>query len=187
MELLGKNVYLLPISKDREDTLNIVRWRNQPFVSSNFIYREQFTVQSHEKWMETMVDTGKAIQFIIYAKVQDKPIGSVYLRDIDGKNNKAEYGIFIGEENYLGKGFGRETAQIVLKYAFRQLQLHKIFLRVFACNQRALQSYKKTGFVKEGYFKDEVKIKEQYHDIVFMSVISDEFHIADEKQTEVNV
>lgn len=165
--LEGTTIYLLPIRQ--QDTEDIIRWRNQPFVRDKFIYRELFTRESHEKWLETMVKTKKVEQFIIYVKEENKAVGSVYLRDIDRENGKAEYGIFIGEEAYLGRGIGSETAKVVLTYAFSELHLHKIMLRVFATNVRAIESYKKAGFVEEGYFKEEVKIENKYYDIIFMA------------------
>ena len=170
----GDKIYLLPISK--KDTENVIRWRNEPFVQDKFIYREKFTKESHEKWLETMVDTGKVTQFIIYTKSEKKPIGSVYLRDINPQNKKAEFGIFIGELEYLGKGFGNEAAKLVLNYAFHILCLHKVMLRVFASNKRAIRSYEKAGFVQEGYFKDEVKIGNEYYDIIFMAILSNTYN-----------
>lgn len=175
MELAGEHIYLRYITSEKTDTENIIRWRNKEFVKNNFIYREAFTIQSHEKWLKNMVDVGKAVQFMIYVKEERVPIGSVYLKDIDHVHKKAEYGIFIGEEEYLGRGLGKEAAKLVLRYGFEDLLLHKVFLRVFSYNQAALLSYKKAGFVEEGYFKDEVKIQDHYYDIVFMSVLRDDF------------
>ena len=89
----------------REDTDLIVAWRNQDAVRKNFIYQELFTRQGHEKWIRTMVETGKVVQMIICELATDRPLGSVYIRDIDRQHNKAEYGIFIGEK----AGFVREA------------------------------------------------------------------------------
>lgn len=175
MELAGEHIYLRYITSEKTDTENIIRWRNKEFVKNNFIYREAFTIQSHVKWLKNMVDVGKAVQFIIYVKEERVPIGSVYLKDIDHVHKKAEYGIFIGEEEYLGRGLGKEAAKLVLRYGFEDLLLHKVFLRVFSYNQAALRSYKRAGFVEEGYFKDEVKIQDRYYDIIFMSVLRDDF------------
>lgn len=162
-------VYLEPIKSS--DTEDIIRWRNQPYVRSKFIYQELFTKESHEQWLRTMVDTGRVAQFIIYSKADGKAVGSVYLRDIDQKSKKAEYGIFIGEEAYLGKGLGTAAAEVVLTYAFEELKLHKVMLRVLATNQRAIASYKKAGFIEEGCFRDEVKVGDQYQDVIFMGIL----------------
>ena len=139
------------------DTENIVKWRNSDFVRNNFIYQSLFTKESHENWIRTMVETGKADQLIICLKDNSNeagiPVGSVYIRDIDWNHNKAEYGIFIGEENARGKGVGSRTAALMIEYCFKQLKLHRLFLRVFADNKQAIRSYEKAGFVSDGEAK----------------------------------
>ena len=87
-----------------EDTDRIVAWRNSDAVRKNFIYQELFTRRSHEHWIRTHVETGDVVQMIICDLEGDKPLGSVYIRDIDRHHNKAEYGIFIGEESARGRG-----------------------------------------------------------------------------------
>lgn len=158
---------------NEEDAELIIKWRNTEFVRRNFIYRGLFTRQGHENWIRTMVDTGKVIQFIILRKTDDRPIGSVYLRDIDRTHKKAEYGIFIGEEEALGKGYGTQAARMMIEYAFSREGLHKLMLRLLAENERARKSYEKAGFVREAYLKDEVFLDGRYQDVIYMAVIND--------------
>lgn len=157
------------------DAEDIVRWRNQEFVRQRFIYQKDFTIESQRKWIETKVASKEVVQFIIEYKKDHKRVGSVYLRDIDLSNNKAEYGIFLGEKDYLGKGIGGETAKLVLKYAFHTMKLNKVFLRVLADNLRAFKSYEKAGFKTEGYFKQDVMIQGEYKDVIFMGVCADQY------------
>lgn len=160
-----------------EDTPDIIRWRNSDAVRTHFIYQELFTKESHEHWIRTMVETGKADQLIICMKMQngqEKPVGSVYIRDIDTAHNKAEYGIFIGEETARGCGIGSMAAELMIRYCFEQLKLHRLFLRVFADNVQAIRSYEKAGFQKEALLTDDVLINGQYHDIVLMGIINPE-------------
>ena len=160
------------------DTENIVKWRNSDFVRNHFIYQALFTKESHENWIRTMVETGKVDQLIICIKDDTSeegiPVGSVYIRDIDWNHNKAEYGIFIGEESARGKGIGSQAAVLMIQYCFQELKLHRLFLRVFADNKQAIRSYEKAGFVKEAYLKDDVKIQGEYRDIVLMGIINPE-------------
>ena len=164
-------IYLRPITlKDTED---IVRWRNSEEVRQRFIYQGMFTKESHEKWMTDMVATGKVAQMMICETDTDKAVGSVYIRDIDPVHHKGEYGIFIGEESARGKGVGTRAAQLMIDCAFTQLGLHKLFLRVFADNQRAIRSYEKAGFQQEAYLKDDVCIDGAYKDIVLMAILNE--------------
>ncbi len=169
--LYGEDIYLRPL--EEADTDIIVAWRNQDFVKENFIYQQPFTKEGHLSWIENMIKTGKVIQFILCTK-EDNPIGSVYLRDIDRVHNKAEYGIFIGEKEALGKGYGTQAAKLAIAYAFEVLRLHKVMLRVLAGNDRAKRSYEKAGFVQEAYLKDEVCLKEGYRDVILMACINPE-------------
>lgn len=156
-----------------EDTEDIIRWRNSDAVRKRFIYQAPFTKQSHEKWVETMVRTGKVVQMIICEKAGGKKIGSVYIRDIDAVHHKGEYGIFIGEAEARGKGYGTAAALLMKQYAFSELHLHRLFLRVFADNAQAIASYEKAGFVREAYLRDDVCIDGQFRDIVLMAVLAE--------------
>ena len=101
----GDKIYLRNITY--EDTPLVVKWRNNERVRNNFIYREVFTEDIHNNWMKTKVETGEVVQLIICQKTDsnenesegtliERPVGSVYLRDIDMNEKTAEYGIFIG-------------------------------------------------------------------------------------------
>ena len=103
-----------------------------------------------------------------------RAVGSVYFRDIDETHHKAEYGIFIGEKDALGKGYGTEAARKMIAYGFDTLHLHKIMLRVLAENTAARRSYEKAGFHQEAYLKDEVYLERQYKDVILMAIINGE-------------
>lgn len=168
--LEGQDIYLRPM--ETGDTDRIIRWRNTDFVRRNFIYQKPFTREGHANWIREMIDTGKAVQFLICLKDADQPVGSVYLRDIDPVHRKAEYGVFIGEREALGKGFGTQAAELMIRYGFEVLCLHKLMLRVLAENLPAIRSYEKAGFVREAYLKEEVFLEGNYKDVIYMAVIN---------------
>ena len=163
-------VYLRLMTYD--DTDLIVKWRNTDSVRKNFIYQALFTRESHENWIRTKVETGDVVQMIICEAGTDKPVGSVYVRDIDHTHHKAEYGIFIGEEAARGKGYGTATAKLMIRYCFEELKLHRLFLRVYADNIQAIRSYEKAGFEREALLRDDVCIEGQYRDIVLMGILN---------------
>ncbi len=133
----------------REDTDLIVKWRNNERVRANFVYREVFTPEIHEKWIKDKVETGEVVQFIICENGGDlHPVGSVYFRDIDSEKKTAEYGIFIGEDDAIGKGYGNETAQLAVKYAKEEMGLQELILRAFISNTASIKSSEHAGFVK---------------------------------------
>ena len=138
-----KKVYLRLMEAD--DTEKIVAWRNRDFVRRNFIYQEPFTREGHLSWIRNRVEPGYVVQFIICLS-GGREIGSVYFRDIDREKGIAEYGIFIGEEDALGCGYGTQAAKAALEYVFTKLRLDKVFLRFLSDNIGAQKSYEYAGF-----------------------------------------
>ncbi len=156
-----------------EDTDRIVAWRNKDFVQTNFIYQEPFTREGHLSWIRNQVEKGHVVQFIICLP-GGREIGSVYFRDIDRDQGAAEYGIFIGEEEALGHGYGTAAAREALYYAFTKLSLRKIYLRFLADNTAARKSYEHAGFVVTDR-KETVMTKQGRREVFFMEIDRERF------------
>ena len=154
-----------------EDTDDIVRWRNSEGVRTRFIYQELFTRESHLNWIKTMVDTGKVVQMIIVEKDTGRAIGSAFIRDIDHKHHKGEYGLFIGEDVARGKGIGREVTHLMLEYGLSELGLHRIYSRVLEDNEVSIRSALKGGLEREGLAIDDVCIDGVYHNVVMLGKV----------------
>lgn len=167
--ITGSILSLRPISL--ADTDLIVKWRNKPRVKKNFIFRDTFTPEIHEKWMNTNIEKGEAVQYII--EVKGIPVGSVYFRNIMELYHSGEFGIFIGEENAIGKGFGFEATKLFVGFGFSYLNFHRISLRVLSGNKDAYKVYSSVGFRQEGLFRDMVYIDGKYHDVIFMAMLND--------------
>lgn len=167
MQIYGEKVFLTPITLN--DCEDFVRWRNSDFIRSKFIFREEITIENQGDWIRKMVETGKVEQFIIWDKKDKKKIGSVYLQHIDKRNRKCEFGILIGEKEYIGEGRGTEANQLVCKYGFEMLGMKQIYLRVLASNVRAIKSYVRAGFKEEYISHNDVWIDGEAVDVVYMS------------------
>lgn len=160
----AEKVYMRPITA--ADTAKVVEWRNKEFVRKNFIYQKPFTEEGHMTWLREQVEPGHVAQFIIC--VADREIGSVYLRDIDREKETAEYGVFIGEEEALGRGYGTAAARLMLEYGFETLGLKKIFLRFVEGNAGARKSYEKAGFQMIEDKRERVKLEQGERTVFFM-------------------
>ena len=127
------------------DTPLIVKWRNNPRVRANFVYREIFTPETHERWIREHIEGARdVVQWIV--RLADRPVGSVYFRDIDRQTGRAEYGIFLGEDDAVGRGIGNTAIELALRCAAEELGLKHIVLRVFSDNVPAIRSYEHAGF-----------------------------------------
>lgn len=170
LRIEGQQIYLRPIT--REDTLNIVRWRNSDAVRPFFIYQKPFTAEGHLKWLETEVETEKCYQFIVCLKEDDTPVGSTFLKDYEPEHRKAEYGIFLGSDRVKGRGIGTESLELTLRFAFENLKLHKVFSRIFEDNEVSIKTLLKCGFHQEGCLKQDVIVNGEYRDLVLLAILN---------------
>lgn len=166
----GEQVYLRPITAD--DTEMAVRWRNRPVVVENFIYRKPVTRADHENWLANKVLKGLVHQFIVCRNEDDMPLGSIYLQNFEEENRKAEWGIYLGEEQAYGRGIGTEAAKLVLDYAFTALGMHKVVSRVLARNRASVRMNEKAGYVQEAYLRDELFLDGRYEDLILFGAIN---------------
>jgi RimJ/RimL family protein N-acetyltransferase len=102
-------------------------------------------------------------------------IGNTGLHQIDWKNRMAVFGIVLGEKAYWGQGFGTEAARTILRFAFEELNLHRVELEVFDFNPRAIRSYEKVGFRHEGTRREALFRNGRYQDVHLMSILQEEF------------
>lgn len=135
-------VILRPISID--DTSNIIKWRNSNEVKRNLFSQNDITEQQHREYFHNFICKGKVMQFIIVADGND--CGTSFLKNIDLDNKIAEFGIFIGDSIYRGKGIGAIATAQTVKIGFQNLPVERIYLSVFSNNMGAIKSYKKAGF-----------------------------------------
>ena len=90
-------------------------------------------------------------------------------------------GIGIGEQTCWSKGRGTDAMRIFLRYAFTELNLHRISLDVLDSNARAIRSYEKAGFVVEGHARQVVRRDGQRGGLIFMGILRDEWLKATEQ------
>jgi len=113
--------------------------------------------------------------YMIIDKETEKPIGVTALIQIDSKNRNAECILDIGEKACWGKGYGKEALKLLLDYAFLEMNLHRVSLRVFSFNEKAIGLYEKLGFQREGASRQSIYREGKWHDIVHMGILQQEY------------
>jgi RimJ/RimL family protein N-acetyltransferase len=101
-------------------------------------------------------------------------IGDCGLHAFDQRSGTAELGIGIGDRAYWGRGYGREAVALLVDWGFRMHNLRKIWLTVYASNERAVRSYRAAGFVEEGRQRAHVWSAGRYEDLVYMAIFRDQ-------------
>ena len=115
------------------------------------------------------------VEFHIRTLADDSLIGFVALHSIEWNNSAGLLAVGIGEPQYRGKGYGTDALRLILRYAFRELNLFRIGLDVIATNARAIHTYERLGFQHEGRMRGAVLRDGLRADRILMGILRDEW------------
>jgi diamine N-acetyltransferase len=98
--------------------------------------------------------------------------GYIILRGLTSPNRSIELKRVVVKEP--GRGIGGLALREVLGVAFGTLLAHRVWLDVYADNERARRVYRRLGFVEEGILRDCIKVGDSYRSLVVMSILEAE-------------
>ena len=113
--------------------------------------------------------------FMIRRLEDDRLIGEIGLEAVRWNHGDTYVGISLGEREMWGKGYGTDAMRVILRFAFTELNLHRVSLDVFDYNPRAIRSYEKVGFVYEGRMRKYLQKDGGRYDLLFMGILRDEW------------
>ncbi len=172
--ILGKKVRLRAFRED--DLKSAITWINNPVVTRYLTDMRPRSIVEERAWLDRAMRNDDPTAVMLVIETSDgEYAGSVGLMHIDGRNRHAEAGIVIARPEDWGRGLGTEAMQLILRHAFEELNLHRILLRVFTFNERAIKSYVKLGFVEEGRLRENMFRHGAWHDTVLMGILADEY------------
>lgn len=102
-----------------------------------------------------------------------KHIGNIGLSQISHVHRSCDFAIMMSQ-NARGKGYGKEASILALKYAFDNLNIHRVSLGVLTKNKAAIKLYEDIGFKREGKLRDYFFRGGQYRDVFTYSLLSTE-------------
>ncbi len=174
--LVGDLVELAPVNLEKELPL----WEKWDHDSDyqrqlNIIPARQISATSMKEWFEK--DSPNSALFSIRERKEGKTIGFVELDGYEWTARTAWVGIAIGEQEYRGKGFGTDAMNLLLKFAFRGLNMHRVNLSVFEFNKRAIRSYEKCGFKYEGTSRELIYKEDKRWDVLNMGILQRDWEL----------
>ncbi len=128
-----------------------------------------------EKWLEETEEEKDKYIFAIRLSQGNELVGYLELDGILWSHRNCWMGIGIGRRENWGKGYGREAMELALKFAFHELNLHRVQLSVFSYNRRALTLYQKLGFTREGVFREYLERDGQRFDMYLFGLLRSEW------------
>ena len=170
----GERLYLRAI--ERDDLQRCHDWMNDEELTATLAHRYPMSLAREADWVEraTRGQDPSELTLAICLEQGDRHIGNCGLVGIDRDNATATLGIFIGEKDCRGQGLGEEAVRLLCRYAFDEMNLHKVRLDVYATNPGALKTYERAGFRKEGVLREEAFRQGRYLDVIRMGLLRGE-------------
>jgi len=144
----------------------------------------RFSVKNSQKWIEKQYEKEENYFFTIRTQDGDRIIGGVGLDGIRWTHRDCFVGIGLGDRASWGKGYGTDAMRIILRYAFTELNLHRVTLDVFEYNQRGVRSYEKAGFVFEGCARGQILREGRRWDVIYMGILREEWLKFEKERSE---
>lgn len=168
VKIEGKNIFLKSLGK-KNATKEYCSWLNNPAVNKYLETREA-TIAGIEKYIKDKNKNPNCLFLGIFFKENQKHIGTIKLEPVDFKNLKATLGLLIGDQDYWGKGIGKEATALLVDYGFNKLKLKEVNLGVISENKAAIRVYEKVGFKIEKINKKSVRHGKKLFDQIIMSI-----------------
>jgi RimJ/RimL family protein N-acetyltransferase len=128
-------------------------------------------------WFESISKASDSVWFGIVdtRAAANKLIGTCCLVGIAAVERLAELRIRIGDKAVWGHGLGTEATRLLVRYGFNDLNLDRIWLRVYASNERAIKLYQHLGFQIEGTWRQAARVDDHPEDVVLMGLLRTEW------------
>jgi len=170
--LLGKSVYLRAL--EPEDLVFLFKNENDEEFWQISNTQKPFSKYILKKYIENAhldIYEIKQLRLIIALTKNDEPIGMIDLYDYNPKHKRAGVGILISK-SFQGYGYASEALQLLIKYAFNQLDIYQLFACIGSENIKSIRLFETAQFKVSGIKKDWNFNKGKFHDELFLQLIS---------------
>lgn len=173
MYIKGKIVTLRAIE---ERDLEMIREMFNDCELENLVIGWAFPVSSmaQKQWWLNNYSDQKNHRFVIETE-EDGAVGIATLTNIDWKNRVANHGIKLANRQNRTKGIGTDTVMAIMRYAFDELQLHRLEGSWFAFNAPSVGLYKKCGWREEGVKRSCIFKNGEYRDLTISGILESDY------------
>lgn len=171
----GDKVRLTPLTSN--DAPVLARWQEDADYLRLLDAEPAFpkSEQQLTDWLHDRRRSRDSYLFGIHTRADDTLIGFVELGDILWTHRASWLAIGIGERLYRGQGYGYDAMRLVLDFAFKELNLHRVQLTVFEYNEPAIALYEKLGFQREGTYREFMQRDGQRYDMYLYGLLAGEW------------
>jgi len=180
----GKLVRLAPATRD--DAEMFARWSQDADFqrNSDTDYARPYSAEGYAEHYHLGKESPNSVLFHLRTLEDDRLIGFVAVHSIEWNNQAGLLAVGIGEPSYRGRGYGADALRLALRYAFDELNLHRVGLDVIANNAPAIRAYERVGFKQEGVQREAVLRDGRRHGRIIMGILREEWEAGRRSPTQ---
>ncbi len=172
----GELVRLTAVDPEK-DAADIARWSHDSHYLRlrKGLPARPATAQQIKERIEKQEARPDGFYFELRTRADNRHIGFLHLWWVGWAEGDAFLAIGLGDPDFRGRGYGTDALRVLARYAFHELNLHRVSLRVLAENTRAIRAYAKAGFVVEGRERAADYRDGERTDIVWMGLLREDW------------
>ena len=172
MILRGNKVTLTPVQTG--DAPLLTRWYGDLYIN-RFTTRKKPTLKRVKQKIREIQKMKDSYQFMVKTD-QGLCIGTASLLRQGPGDQSMVIGLMIGNKDYWSKGYGSDIIDIILRFGFGKLKLHRIEADIFEYNFRAIGLCKKFRFKREGIRREQIFYGGTWHDVIHFGLLRKEWN-----------
>lgn len=171
----GKSIALRNLEETDIDD-NYGYWLNDELVCQ-YNSHHRFPVSKRElvEYVQTCNTVKNCVVMAIEHIEERIHIGNASLQEIDYIDSSAEIAVLLGEKEYWSKGYAYEAMLLLIKHAFYELNLNRVYYGTSEDNLGMQKLAEKIGFQKEGRRRKALYKHGKYKDILEYGILKEEF------------
>lgn len=171
----SNNLFLKPLSKDNvSDLFALYADKEVQRYTDVDIFKN---LNEAQKYISDYIKIAEKSEFLllgIFSRATKDFLGIIRLYHIDYKHRFATIGFQLAKD-YWGRGQMYEGLQAFLKFAFTELEMHRIEAQTFVENERGIKVLERLKFTREGRLRQNFLINGKFEDSYLYSILKDEF------------
>lgn len=171
--LKGKLVGLRAV--ERDDLAQLLEWRNRPELRRYFREYRELSSTNQEGWFNSRVLNDKStIMFSIVDLATGNLLGACGLCYIDWVDRHADFSIYLGRDGiYIDSELAIEAAELMRRYAFDELNLHRLWSEIYDFDEPKKKMFSTLGFTLEGTQRAKHFAEGAWHDSLYYGCINE--------------
>ena len=173
--LEGERIILRKITK--ADAQDMYDYASRPEVTKYLLWHPHESLTYTKRYLDEVMRQYKGHNFFGFAVISrenGRMIGTCGFTTLDAANHAGEIG-YVLSPDYWGCGIASEAVDMILRFAFCNLGLHRVEARYMPGNTASRRVMEKNHMLFEGIERDAIYVKGAYQDVGKCAILLEEY------------